>query len=98
MTTLDPGPDRDAEAPDDVRFLNADGKQMVSAVRVRCNACRRRVGREMENARKGGMGLPRTGRSLGPCPHYTTVWAPGYGPDADPKPGSGWETRPEGAV
>lgn len=87
MTTPDPG------APDDATFLRPDGKQTVSMIRVRCNPCRRRVSREMENARKGGAGLPRLDRSLGTCPHYETVWAPGYGPDSEPPPGSGWGDR-----
>lgn len=73
-------------------------EQIVPFVRVRCNKCRRAVSREMENARKGGAGLPRMGATLGICPHYKTVWAPGMGPGSEPPEDSGWETRPDGPV
>jgi hypothetical protein len=70
------------------------GERLVPFVRVRCNPCRRVVSREMENARKGGFGLPKMEKLVRVCPHYKTVWAPGEGPGSPPPEGSGWDRTP----
>jgi hypothetical protein len=71
---------------------------MVSAVRVRCNKCRRERAEYLANQRKGGLGLPKVETPVPVCPHYETIWAPGYGPGSEPPEDSGWETRPEPPV
>ncbi|WP_322759950.1 hypothetical protein [Frankia sp. Cr2] len=59
---------------------------------VACNKCRRRRGAQL-HATGAVEPIPETGT----CPHgkpLRTVWAPGYGPGAEPPPESGWDTRP----
>ncbi len=73
-------------------------EQVVPMLRVRCNKCRRARAEYLRNQHKGGAGLPRLGGFVPVCTHYETVWAPGFGPDAEPPEGSGWETRPDGPV
>jgi hypothetical protein len=58
---------------------------MVTAIRVQCPACRR--------ARAAGLRHVKWGErpTRGLCPHYRTVWAPGYGPGSPRRP---WRTSP----
>ncbi|WP_256789876.1 hypothetical protein [Frankia sp. AvcI1] len=73
----------------------------VRALFPSCNKCRRE--RAASLRRRGAAavsGLP--GLTLQPtvtgCTHLPEVWAPGFGPGAEPPEGSGWETRPDGPV
>jgi hypothetical protein len=76
--------DGEEEVTDDPEQGPEPEERIVPFIRVRCNKCRRAVSREMDNARKGGAGLPRIERTIGICPHYKTVWAPGMGPGTEP--------------
>ncbi len=69
-------------------------EQMVTAVRVQCKECRRARGAARARARSsGGAKGELPGAVVDRCPHYETIWAPGYGPDAEPPPDSGWSDR-----
>jgi hypothetical protein len=72
----------------------ASSERLVSMIRVRCNPCRRAWARAYANQRKGGFGLPKMERPVPTCPHYKTVWAPGFGPGAEPPEDSGWDWTP----
>ncbi len=91
-------PDPEPEPAGAADQPSAASEQVVPMLRVRCNKCRRARAQYLANQRKGGAGLPRLGRPVPVCPHYETVWAPGFGPDSEPPPDSGWETRPDGPV
>ncbi len=58
---------------------------------VACNKCRRRRGAQLHATGDGGP-VPESGT----CPHgkpLRTLWAPGYGPDAEP-PEYEWNRDP----
>ncbi|MCK9920629.1 hypothetical protein MXD61_01675 [Frankia sp. AgPm24] len=73
----------------------------VRALFPTCPRCRRERARTLRAARTGAAarrGLPRLTlhRPVLRCPHIPDVWAPGFGPGAEPPSGSGWPTRPAG--
>jgi hypothetical protein len=71
-------------------------ERMVTAIRPECRECRReRAGRARSGIDRGWKGERPGGER---CPHLPTIWAPGFGPDSEPPPGSGWDTRPQPPV
>ncbi|WP_322753805.1 MULTISPECIES: hypothetical protein [unclassified Frankia] len=59
---------------------------------VACNKCRRQRGAQFH-----ATGSVEPVPEEGVCPHgkpLRTVWAPGYGPGAEPPANPGWDTRP----
>lgn len=75
----------------------------VHALIPSCGPCRRARAQHLRRSARGSAAredLPEV--TLQPpvtrCPHIPAVWAPGFGPDAEPPEDSGWETRPDGPV